>query len=146
MKEHIEDALSKGASIITGGQPHELGGNFFQPTILVDVPASAKVAKEETFGPLAPLFRFKDEADVVAQANDTEFGLAAYFMRAILAAYSALAKRWSTASWGSTPALFRMKSRLLAGSKPQAWAAKARSMASKIISKSNICASACKEN
>ncbi|WNN51807.1 NADP-dependent succinate-semialdehyde dehydrogenase [Hafnia alvei] len=79
VKEHIEDALSKGASIITGGQPHELGGNFFQPTILVDVPASAKVAKEETFGPLAPLFRFKDEADVVAQANDTEFGLAAYF-------------------------------------------------------------------
>ncbi|MBI0277477.1 NADP-dependent succinate-semialdehyde dehydrogenase [Hafnia alvei] len=79
VKEHIEDALSKGARIITGGQPHELGGNFFQPTILVDVPASAKVAKEETFGPLAPLFRFKDEADVVAQANDTEFGLAAYF-------------------------------------------------------------------
>lgn len=79
VKEHIEDALSKGARIITGGQPHESGGNFFQPTILVDVPASAKVAKEETFGPLAPLFRFKDEADVVAQANDTEFGLAAYF-------------------------------------------------------------------
>lgn len=79
VKEHIEDALSKGARIITGGQPHELGGNFFQPTILVDVPASAKVAKEETFGPLAPLFRFKDEADVVTQANDTEFGLAAYF-------------------------------------------------------------------
>lgn len=79
VKEHIEDALSKGARIITGGQLHELGGNFFQPTILVDVPASAKVAKEETFGPLAPLFRFKDEADVVAQANDTEFGLAAYF-------------------------------------------------------------------
>ncbi|TBL86566.1 NADP-dependent succinate-semialdehyde dehydrogenase [Hafnia alvei] len=79
VKEHIEDALSKGARIITGGQPHELGGNFFQPTILVDVPASAKVAKEETFGPLAPLFRFKDEVDVVAQANDTEFGLAAYF-------------------------------------------------------------------
>ncbi|EPP1405585.1 TPA: aldehyde dehydrogenase family protein, partial [Klebsiella oxytoca] len=54
-------------------------GNFFQPTILVDVPSDAKVAKEETFGPLAPLFRFKDEADVIAQANDTEFGLAAYF-------------------------------------------------------------------
>ncbi|MGM1326381.1 aldehyde dehydrogenase family protein, partial [Klebsiella michiganensis] len=53
--------------------------NFFQPTILVDVPGDAKVAKEETFGPLAPLFRFKDEADVIAQANDTEFGLAAYF-------------------------------------------------------------------
>lgn len=79
VKEHIEDALSKGARVITGGKPHDLGGNFFQPTILVNVPSSAKVAKEETFGPLAPLFRFNDEADVIAQANDTEFGLAAYF-------------------------------------------------------------------
>lgn len=79
VKEHIEDALSKGARIITGGKPHDLGGNFFQPTILVNVPSSAKVAKEETSGPLAPLFRFNDEADVIAQANDTEFGLAAYF-------------------------------------------------------------------
>ncbi|MDX6911207.1 NADP-dependent succinate-semialdehyde dehydrogenase [Hafnia paralvei] len=79
VKEHIEDALSKGARIITGGKPHDLGCNFFQPTILVNVPSSAKVAKEETFGPLAPLFRFNDEADVIAQANDTEFGLAAYF-------------------------------------------------------------------
>lgn len=79
VEEHIADALEKGGRIITGGKPHELGGNFFQPTIMVDVPKSAKVAKEETFGPLAPLFRFKDEEDVIAQANDTEFGLAAYF-------------------------------------------------------------------
>lgn len=79
VQEHIADALDKGARIIAGGKPHALGGNFFQPTILVDVPDNAKVAKEETFGPLAPLFRFKDEADVIAQANDTEFGLAAYF-------------------------------------------------------------------
>ncbi|CAH5307642.1 NADP-dependent succinate-semialdehyde dehydrogenase [Klebsiella oxytoca] len=79
VQEHIADALDKGARVATGGKPHELGGNFFQPTILVDVPSDAKVAKEETFGPLAPLFRFKDEADVIAQANDTEFGLAAYF-------------------------------------------------------------------
>ena len=79
VKEHIEDALSKGARVITGGKPHDLGGNFFQPTILVNVPSSAKVAKEETFGPLAPLFRFNDEAVVIATANDTEFGLAAYF-------------------------------------------------------------------
>lgn len=67
------------ARVVCGGKAHERGGNFFQPTILVDVPANAKVSKEETFGPLAPLFRFKDEADVIAQANDTEFGLAAYF-------------------------------------------------------------------
>ena len=79
VEEHIADAIAKGAKVVTGGKPHALGGNFFQPTILVNVPDSAKVAKEETFGPLAPLFRFKDEADVIAQANDTEFGLAAYF-------------------------------------------------------------------
>ncbi len=79
VQEHISDALDKGARVVTGGKAHELGGNFFQPTILVDVPGDAKVAKEETFGPLAPLFRFKDEADAIKQANDTEFGLAAYF-------------------------------------------------------------------
>lgn len=79
VQEHIADALEKGARVISGRKPHALGGNFFQPTILVDVPDNAKVAKEETFGPLAPLFRFRDEADVIRQANDTEFGLAAYF-------------------------------------------------------------------
>ncbi|HGW5060908.1 TPA: NADP-dependent succinate-semialdehyde dehydrogenase [Citrobacter koseri] len=79
VQEHIADALEKGAKVLCGGMAHALGGNFFQPTILVDVPNNAKVAKEETFGPLAPLFRFKDEADAIAQANDTEFGLAAYF-------------------------------------------------------------------
>ncbi len=63
VEEHIADAIAKGAKVVTGGKPHALGGNFFQPTILVNVPDSAKVAKEETFGPLAPLFRFKDEAD-----------------------------------------------------------------------------------
>jgi succinate-semialdehyde dehydrogenase/glutarate-semialdehyde dehydrogenase len=79
VQEHIADAVSKGARVIAGGQPHALGGTFFEPTILVDVPKNALVAREETFGPLAPLFRFTDEADVIAQANDTEFGLAAYF-------------------------------------------------------------------
>ncbi|WP_414838281.1 NADP-dependent succinate-semialdehyde dehydrogenase [Escherichia albertii] len=78
VEEHIADALEKGARVVCGGKSDERGGNFFQPTILVDVPTNAKVSKEETFGPLAPLFRFKDEADVIAQANDTEFGLAAY--------------------------------------------------------------------
>lgn len=79
VQEHIADALSKGARLLTGGKPHTLGGSFFEPTILVDVPNNAAVVKEETFGPLAPLFRFKDEADVIAMANDTEFGLASYF-------------------------------------------------------------------
>jgi len=79
VQEHIEDAVAKGARVVAGGKPHALGGTFFEPTILIDVPRNAAVAKEETFGPLAPLFRFKDEADVIALANDTEFGLASYF-------------------------------------------------------------------
>ncbi|MBB1605043.1 MULTISPECIES: NADP-dependent succinate-semialdehyde dehydrogenase [unclassified Pseudomonas] len=79
VEEHIADAVGKGARVVAGGKPHALGGTFFEPTILVDVPKDAAVAKEETFGPLAPLFRFKDEAEVIAMANDTEFGLAAYF-------------------------------------------------------------------
>ena len=77
VQRHLDDAVSLGARVIAGG--HALGGNFFEPTVLVDVPASAQVAREETFGPLAPLFRFRDEADVIAQANDTLYGLAAYF-------------------------------------------------------------------
>ncbi|GFM49999.1 NADP-dependent succinate-semialdehyde dehydrogenase [Pseudomonas capsici] len=77
VKEHIADAVGKGAKVLFGG--NSLEGTFFEPTILVDVPKDAAVAKEETFGPLAPLFRFKDEADVIAMANDTEFGLASYF-------------------------------------------------------------------
>jgi len=79
VQEHIADAISKGAKLLIGGKPHALGGGFFEPTILTDVPNNAAVAKEETFGPVAPLFRFKDEADVIAMANDTEFGLASYF-------------------------------------------------------------------
>ncbi|MGE6191098.1 NADP-dependent succinate-semialdehyde dehydrogenase [Stutzerimonas stutzeri] len=79
IQEHIADAVGKGARVAAGGKPHSLGGSFFEPTILIDVPKSALVAKEETFGPLAPLFRFKDEAEVIAMANDTEFGLASYF-------------------------------------------------------------------
>ncbi len=77
VKEHIADAVSKGATVLFGGE--QIEGNFFQPTVLLNVPANAAVAKEETFGPLAPLFRFKDEAEVIAAANDTEFGLASYF-------------------------------------------------------------------
>jgi succinate-semialdehyde dehydrogenase/glutarate-semialdehyde dehydrogenase len=79
VEEHIADATSHGAKVLTGGKRHSLGGNFFEPTILTDVPISAKVLKEETFGPMAPLIRFKDEAEAVRLANDTEFGLAAYF-------------------------------------------------------------------
>ncbi|MFC2973236.1 NADP-dependent succinate-semialdehyde dehydrogenase [Azotobacter bryophylli] len=79
VQEHIDDALAKGATLLAGGRPHALGGTFFEPTILTDVPRDAAVAREETFGPLAPLFRFRDEAEVIALANDTEYGLASYF-------------------------------------------------------------------
>ncbi|TPQ43926.1 NADP-dependent succinate-semialdehyde dehydrogenase [Cupriavidus pinatubonensis] len=79
VEEHIADALGKGARVLEGGHRHGLGHTFFQPTVLADVAPNMLVAREETFGPLAPLFRFKTEDDVVAMANDTEFGLASYF-------------------------------------------------------------------
>jgi succinate-semialdehyde dehydrogenase/glutarate-semialdehyde dehydrogenase len=79
VEEHIADALSKGGEIALGGKRHALGGTFFEPTVLTGMTADMAVAREETFGPVAPLFRFSDEADVIAQANDTEFGLASYF-------------------------------------------------------------------
>ncbi|MDF3837761.1 NAD-dependent succinate-semialdehyde dehydrogenase [Cupriavidus basilensis] len=76
---HIADALAKGARVLAGGKRHGLGGTFFEPTVLADVTPAMRVAKEETFGPLAPLFRFSADDEVVAMANDTEFGLASYF-------------------------------------------------------------------
>jgi succinate-semialdehyde dehydrogenase/glutarate-semialdehyde dehydrogenase len=79
VEEHIGDALEKGARLVTGGKRHALGGSFFEPTVMIGVTAEMKVAQEETFGPLAPLFRFSSEEEVIQQANDTEFGLASYF-------------------------------------------------------------------
>jgi len=79
VEEHIADAVAKGGKVTVGGKKHALGGRFFEPTVITGVTKDMKVATEETFGPLAPLFKFKDEADAIAQANDTEFGLAAYF-------------------------------------------------------------------
>jgi succinate-semialdehyde dehydrogenase / glutarate-semialdehyde dehydrogenase len=79
VEAHIRDAESKGAKILVGGQRHSLGGRFFEPTILTEVTPQMAVAREETFGPVAPLFRFKTEKEAIALANDTEFGLAAYF-------------------------------------------------------------------
>jgi succinate-semialdehyde dehydrogenase/glutarate-semialdehyde dehydrogenase len=79
VERHIADATAKGARVLVGGKRHALGGRFFEPTILTEVTPAMAVAREETFGPVAPLFRFRDEADAIAMANDTEFGLAAYF-------------------------------------------------------------------
>ena len=78
VEEHIADALAKGAKLARGGKRHALGGTFFEPTILTDVTPAMAVAREETFGPVAPLFKFHTEAEAIAMANDTEFGLAAY--------------------------------------------------------------------
>jgi succinate-semialdehyde dehydrogenase/glutarate-semialdehyde dehydrogenase len=79
VEEHIADAVTKGARVLTGGKRHALGGTFYEPTILTNVTPAMKLAREETFGPVAPLFRFKTEQEAVGMANDTEYGLAAYF-------------------------------------------------------------------
>ena len=79
VEQHITDAVSKGARIVVGGDRHAMGGTFFQPTLLVDVTPTMEVTREETFGPLAPIYRFKTDEEGIKLANDTEFGLAAYF-------------------------------------------------------------------
>jgi succinate-semialdehyde dehydrogenase / glutarate-semialdehyde dehydrogenase len=79
VEDHIQDAVSNGARVLLGGKRHALGKSFFEPTVLADVTPKMKVAHEETFGPLAPLFRFDTEKDAVGLANETEFGLASYF-------------------------------------------------------------------
>ena len=75
-EEHIADAVSKGARLVVGGKRHPLGGTFFQPTVLADANPQMKIAREEVFGPVAPLFRFDTEEQAIAMANDTEYGLA----------------------------------------------------------------------
>ncbi len=132
VEEHIADAIAKGAKVVTGGKPHALGGNFFQPTILVNVPDSAKVAKEETFGPLAPLFRFKDEADVIAQANDTEFGLAAYFYARDLSRVFRVGEALEYGIIGINTGIISTEVAPFGALRPPASAAKGRSTASKI--------------
>jgi succinate-semialdehyde dehydrogenase/glutarate-semialdehyde dehydrogenase len=79
VEEHIGDAVKKGARIVLGGKRHSLGGSFFEPTIITDVTSEMLVAREETFGPLAPIFRFSTDEEAIKMANDTEFGLASYF-------------------------------------------------------------------
>ena len=79
VEDHVADAVAKGAKVLVGGKRHALGGQFYEPTLLTEMKPQMKVAREETFGPVAPLFRFKEDADAIAAANDTEFGLCAYF-------------------------------------------------------------------
>ena len=77
--EHVDDAISKGARVVVGGKRHQKGGNYYEPTILADVTPSMRIFREETFGPVAPIFRFSTDDEAIALANDTEFGLASYF-------------------------------------------------------------------
>ena len=79
VEEHLTDAVSKGAKVVAGGKRHKLGGSFFEPTVLTGVTPSMLVARDETFGPLAPVFKFETEEEAIQMANDTEFGLASYF-------------------------------------------------------------------
>jgi succinate-semialdehyde dehydrogenase/glutarate-semialdehyde dehydrogenase len=79
VEAHIADAVKKGAKVVTGGKRAAQGGSFFEPTVLTDVTTDMVITKEETFGPVAPLYRFKTEAEAIKMANDTEFGLASYF-------------------------------------------------------------------
>ncbi|WP_321366409.1 NAD-dependent succinate-semialdehyde dehydrogenase [uncultured Celeribacter sp.] len=79
VQSHVTDVVEKGGRVLAGGKPHALGGTFYEPTVLADVTSDMAVAREETFGPVAPLFRFTDEAEAIQAANDTEFGLASYF-------------------------------------------------------------------
>ncbi len=85
VEDHVQDALSKGGRIVTGGKRHALGGTFYEPTVIADANQSMKIAHEETFGPVAPIIRFRDEKDAIRMANDTEFGLSAYFFTRDLA-------------------------------------------------------------
>ncbi|MBL8510914.1 MAG: aldehyde dehydrogenase family protein, partial [Betaproteobacteria bacterium] len=79
VEDHVADAIAKGAKVLLGGQRDPLGGRFYCPTLLADVPVSAKVSREETFGPVTPLIKFEREEEVISQANASEFGLASYF-------------------------------------------------------------------
>ena len=135
VEDHVADAISKGARVITGGKAHALGGTFYTPTVLANVSSDMKIMHEETFGPVAAVMKFASEADVIAAANDTDFGLASYFMRAILAASGASPNSSTTAWSASIPASFPMKSRPLAASSNPVWGAKDPNTASTNISR-----------
>ncbi|HHB83608.1 MAG TPA: NAD-dependent succinate-semialdehyde dehydrogenase [Devosia sp.] len=100
VQTHISDAVSKGAKIITGGERHQLGATFFEPTVMTGVTPKMIVAKEETFGPLAPLFKFETEDEVISMANDSEFGLAAYFFARDIARVWRVAEKLETGMVG----------------------------------------------
>jgi succinate-semialdehyde dehydrogenase/glutarate-semialdehyde dehydrogenase len=123
VEQHVADAVGKGARVLLGGKRHALGHGFFEPTVLADVTPAMQVAREETFGPMAPLFRFKTDDEAVALANDTEFGLASYFYsRDIGRIWRAEGLEYGMV--GIIPGSSPTKSRRLAASSNRAWGAK----------------------
>jgi succinate-semialdehyde dehydrogenase/glutarate-semialdehyde dehydrogenase len=106
MEDHVADALAKGGKVLVGGKRSDLGGTFFEPTVVTGVTQAMKVTKEETFAPLAPIITFKDEAEVIAMANDSEFGLASYFYAKDMARVWRVAEALESGMVGvNTPAL-----------------------------------------
>jgi succinate-semialdehyde dehydrogenase/glutarate-semialdehyde dehydrogenase len=106
MEEHVADVLAKGGKLLVGGKRSDLGSTFFEPTVMTGVTQAMKVTKEETFAPLAPIITFKDEADVIAMANDSEFGLASYFYAKDMARVWRVAEALESGMVGvNTPAL-----------------------------------------
>ena len=99
MHEHLKDVLDQGGTLVAGGKQPDLGGTFFEPTIVTGVTQAMKVAREETFAPLAPIIRFKNEEDVIAMANATQFGLAAYFYARDLSRVWRVAEGAGNAAW-----------------------------------------------
>ena len=137
VEEHIQDAVSKGAKVISGGSRHDLGGTFFQPTVLAEVNIDMKVTKEETFGPVAPLYRFETEEQALEMANDTEFGLAAYFYSRDIGRIWRVMEGLEYGIVGVNEGIISTELAPFGGMKDPAPAARVLSMASKTILKSN---------
>ena len=143
IERHVQDAVARGAKVLTGGSASRAisGPNYYAPTVLVNADATMACSCEETFGPVVPITRFDSEAEVIAAANDTPFGLAAYFyLDTTCAASGAWPRRWRPASSASTKARSRPRPRPSAASRTRATAAKARCMGSTTTCTSSTCA------
>ena len=123
-----------------GGKRHTLGGSFFEPTVLADVNPQMLIAREETFGPVAPLFRFETDAEAIAMANDTEFGLASYFYSRDIGRVLRVAEALEYGIVGINTGLISTRGPPFGGMKESAWAARARNTGSRTISRSSTCA------
>ena len=138
VEAHVADALARGGFLITGGKRHALGGNFYMPTILGDVPREADIFRDETFGPVAPLFRFHTEAEAVEMANDTEFGLAAYFYTRDVGRVFRVAEALEYGIVGINEGIISTELAPFGGVKSSGWGARVPNTASRIIWRSSI--------